>query len=151
MTRAVSHRWRRGERKLKHEHTCISVKQTDMMIARHLESAVLLLGDGPHFSPKVSLSPWQQPIVPEAKDAPPRVHHQALCWQGQLSGTQLLIGSSQVTKSAIRQPLGNEMDLIGWHPYLFLNILMKSRLYDTFDQIHNYLHMLINLMKPADP
>lgn len=58
-----------------------------------LESAALLSGNRPHFPTKVSLSPWQQPIVPQAKDAPPRVHHQALCCPGHLSGMLLPIGS----------------------------------------------------------
>ena len=66
-------------------------------------SVDLLPGDGPHFPPKVSLSPRQQPTVSEAKDAPPRVHHQALCWSGHLSGTQLLRGWFQLTKPDVKR------------------------------------------------
>lgn len=53
-------------------------------------SSNLLPGDGPYFPPEVSLSPWQQPTVSEAKDAAPGVHRQALRWPGHLSGLQLL-------------------------------------------------------------
>lgn len=78
MTRAVSHRYLK---EIPH-CSCMTASRTLTSLGQSsdqgsnftiidLKSVVVMLGDGPHLSPKVSLSPWQQPTVSEAENAPP--------------------------------------------------------------------------------
>lgn len=66
----------------------------------HLLNSLLILSTGnrPHLPSKMSLSPWQQPLVCEAKNAPSRVHHKTLRWKSYLPGT-----ISSVTQAKNRQ------------------------------------------------
>lgn len=78
-------------------HTSATTQTLLQERSTDFEVASLLSGNRPHFPPEVSLSPWQQSTVYEAKDAPPRVHHQALCRAGDLPGTQLLTAPSKTS------------------------------------------------------
>lgn len=63
----------------------------------------LLLGNRPHLPPEVPLSPWKQPTILQAKDAPARVYTEALRREGHLSGTfhLLFYQSSSCTQFSV--------------------------------------------------
>lgn len=85
-TRAASHRWAgSGPISRRADQAPPTPRSADS------SCAALSSGNRPHVPPKVSLSPWQQSAVRQAKDAPPRVHHQTLCWPGLLPGIQVLV------------------------------------------------------------
>lgn len=85
-TRAASHRWAgSGPISRRADQAPPTPRSADS------SCTALSSGNRPYIPPKVSLSPWQQSAVRQAKDAPPRVHHQTLCWPGHLPGIQVLV------------------------------------------------------------